>query len=127
MRKLENILFELGIYQNRQGFNCIVIAVELASKNPAYLKNLTTALYPAVARCIGCSSPAVERSIRYAISCAWANGPEAFSRLARRGLTQPPTVGNFICMLCNHINQAASMGYRNQLIGLYREDFSNSH
>ncbi len=110
MQDLENILFDLGIYQNRQGFNCTVIAVDLSTENPEYLKNLTTALYPAVAERVGCSAPAVERNIRYALTCAWENGSEPFSRLARRTITQPPTVGDFLCMLCNYVRQGKKTG-----------------
>ena len=46
MDKLEKLMFELGIYQCQEGYDCILAAMELVVEDPKRLKRLTKVLYP---------------------------------------------------------------------------------
>lgn len=47
----------------------------------------------------------VERNIRSSIAKAWEANPEYFSQIAHRTITQPPTSGDFLCMLHEYLRE----------------------
>lgn len=44
--KLEKLMFELGIYQCQEGYDCILAAMELVVEDPKRLKRLTKSVVP---------------------------------------------------------------------------------
>lgn len=93
-------LRELGIPLHLKGYRYLLSAVELAGSDSSLLKQLTTQLYPMVARQHDTTAVLVERSIRHAIEVAWSGGQlenqyRFFGNTidARRG---KPTSGEFI-------------------------------
>ena len=105
MDKLEKLMFELGIYQCQEGYDCILAAMELVVEDPKRLKRLTKVLYPLTAARCDCGRPSVERNIRSSIAKGWEANPEGFSKIARRKLTQAPTTWDFLCMLYEYLKQ----------------------
>ena len=65
------ILRELGVPEHLSGYQYLVEAVVLVIREPAYLRRVTTELYPAVAKKCGSTASRVERAIRHAIETAW--------------------------------------------------------
>ena len=108
MDNLQDILYQFGLYRSRRIYWYIYTTVELAYQSPHLLEELTRDLYPAAALRCGCSSAAIERGIRAAIARAWDVNPAVFSQLACRKITQPPTAGDFICILCQYLTQTAT-------------------
>ena len=108
MTDLDDILYQFGIYPTLRGYHITWVAVDVGREDPEKLQMLTKWLYPAVGRRCGCSSAAIERGIRAAIARAWDVNPALFSQLACRKITQPPTAGDFICILCQYLTQTAT-------------------
>ena len=108
MDNLQDILYQFGLYRSRRIYWYIYTTVELAYQSPHLLEELTRDLYPAAALRCGCSSAAIERGIRAAIARAWDVNPALFSQLACRKITQPPTAGDFFCILCHYLPQTAT-------------------
>ncbi len=80
MRKLEDndeitsILIGLKIYPKMSGFDYIREAVKLCLKEPKYLSNVTTQLYPMLSEKFNVNIKVIERCIRFAINSAYDNG-----------------------------------------------------
>ena len=76
MDKLEGLLFRFGIYRCQEGYDCILAAMELVEEDETLLKRLIGGLYPAAA-----------------------------AKIAHRSITQPPTAGDFLCMLHEYLRE----------------------
>lgn len=68
MTKIENYLINKGIRAQYKGFECLVEAIKLVQKDRSYKYNITTRLYPDVAKTLNETASKVERAIRHAIS-----------------------------------------------------------
>ena len=77
--ELEELLYQMGIYLVQAGY-----AVEF---------------YPEVGRRCRCTWNCAERSLRTATAQAWECNGALISELAMRKITQPPTAGDFLCIL----------------------------
>lgn len=114
MDKLEGLLFRFGIYRCQEGYDCILAAMELVEEDETLLKRLIGGLYPAAAARCGNTRTSVERNIRTSIAKAWDRtsiakawdaNPGYFSKIAHRSITQPPTAGDFLCMLHEYLRE----------------------
>lgn len=66
-RKTEDVLLELGVTPNLQGFDYICKAIEIIANSKEKLK-MVDGLYMDIAKEFGITNSGVERVIRYAIS-----------------------------------------------------------
>ena len=71
LRLIDQMLLDLGIPDNLRGFDYLRTAIEVCLQEPEAIHNMTTFLYPAVARCYGTQPHRVERTMRHAIQCGW--------------------------------------------------------
>ena len=69
MNKVENVLYQLGIYPSQAGYPIAQTAIALAIKEPSRLQRLTLDFYPEVGKQCGRTPACVERSLRIS-SCA---------------------------------------------------------
>jgi len=102
--RLNNLLYQFSIYRRHSAHTYVTVSVTYAQENPMALQALMKQLYPATAKCCHASVPAVERGIRKASERAWVTNPELLCKLAQHKLTQPPTNGDFLCMLCHYLD-----------------------
>lgn len=65
---IEKYLLEIGIKPHLKGFYFLADAIRLVTKDVAYLKKITTRLYPSIAEKHGETTSGVERAIRNAIN-----------------------------------------------------------
>lgn len=70
MTKTQVFLIEAGFNPNNLGFKYIPVAAEIIRKNPAAEKQITTTLYPMIAKKFGSTASRVERAIRQSIERA---------------------------------------------------------
>ena len=111
MDKLEGLLFRFGIYRCQEGYDCILAAMELVEEDETLLKRLIGGLYPAAAARCGNTRTSyvgaiVLTIIDYrSIAKAWYANPGYFSKIAHRSITQPPTAGDFLCMLHEYLRE----------------------
>ena len=66
-RKIEKLLLQCGMAPHLNGFQGCVQAIKLIINEPEVMKKVTTRIYPEVAKAIGTTNSAAERSIRFAI------------------------------------------------------------
>ena len=104
MRELRKLLYRFGIYKTQEGYEPLLVAVELILENFELLGCLTKWLYPVVSAICESTPGAVERNIRYFVARAWEANPALFTEIALRPITQPPTTGDFLCMLHNYMD-----------------------
>ena len=67
---------------------------------------LFTSVKNAEAEKASATRPMVERSLRSAIAKGWSSNPELFTTIAERPITQPPTAGDFLCMILHYLQEA---------------------
>lgn len=65
--RTEEILSNLGIRENLGGYDALVKAISMVVENPIIIHNITTVLYPEVAKVINSTPSRTERLIRHAI------------------------------------------------------------
>ena len=97
--ELEELLYQMGIYLVQAGYAVVVEAEALAVEEPERLQSLTQEFYPEVGRRCRCTWNCAERSLRTATAQAWECNGALISELAMRKITQPPTAGDFLCIL----------------------------
>ena len=97
--ELEELLYQMGIYLVQAGYAVVVEAAALAVEEPERLQSLTQEFYPEVGRRCRCTWNCAERSLRTATAQAWECNGALISELAMRKITQPPTAGDFLCIL----------------------------
>ena len=90
MRELRKLLYRFGIYKTQEGYEPLLVAVELILENFELLGCLTKWLYPVVAAICGGTPGAVERNIRYCVARAWEANPALFTEIALRPITPAP-------------------------------------
>ena len=71
MRELRKLLYRFGIYKTQEGYDPLLVAVELILENFELLGSLTKWLYPMVAAICESTPGAVERNIRFCVTRAW--------------------------------------------------------
>ena len=104
MRELRKLLYRFGIYKTQEGYEPLLVAVELILEAPERLSCLSRRLYPTVAVLCKSNPRTVERNMRYCVARAWEANPDLFSQLAQRPISQAPTTGDFLCMLHNYMD-----------------------
>ena len=72
------ILHKVGIPAKHKGFRYLREAILLVIEYPELINQVTTTLYPTIAKVYNSDPHAVERAMRYAISRAWEKGNVAF-------------------------------------------------
>ena len=65
MSKIEEFLIDKGIKTSNKGFICLVEAIKLVQKDKSYKYNVTTRLYPDIAKNLDETASKVERAIRH--------------------------------------------------------------
>mgnify|MGYP000386434615 CR=1 FL=1 len=103
--ELEELLYHLGIYLSQDGYPVICAAADLVLQEPERLRRLMTGVYLEVAKRCGCTAASVERSLRTTVATAWEANPTLFQKMAMREITQPPTAGDFLCMVRHYLQQ----------------------
>ena len=102
---VEEIFQSLGISRTYYGYSQAVCAIELALEDETRLCNITKEIYWKVADSCGCNHADIERNIRTIISRAWQKNPELLSKMARYPLHAPPTVSEFIDIVCTCVQR----------------------
>lgn len=104
MEAIQQLLFRLGIRETYKGARYLCYAVHLAAQNAAYLTQLTTALYPAVAAHFQITVKAAEWALRTVIQAFWLRGNLAyFFEIAGYPLKDRPYTGEFIGTLAAYV------------------------
>ena len=97
-REAGRVLASLGFKMNTLGFDIMLLALELYSKDPH--QRITSQLYPAVAAACNGTVTQVEKAIRDSIESAWKERNEPIWRMyftpARSGSIPKPTNGEFL-------------------------------
>ena len=94
---------KIGIFANLSGHNFMLSAVKRCVADPTLLQNISSRLYPAIAKEFNTTPSAVERGIRNAITVAFEKGK--LNRTANNyyganfGITEKPTNSEFIAYL----------------------------
>lgn len=100
-REAERVLASLGFKMNTLGFDVMLLALELYSKDPH--QRITSQLYPAVAAACNGTVTQVEKAIRDSIESAWKERNEPIWRMyfapARSGSIPKPTNGEFLARI----------------------------
>lgn len=99
--QLRSLLRELGFSPCHMGYRLLTDALVLYRQDPG--QSLTKSLYPALARQTRIySATNIERSIRYAITEAWARGPrETWERFFPH-LTKAPSNALFLATMAEY-------------------------
>ena len=104
---VRELLMALGIPGKLRGSTYLRCAIPLFARDP--LQSVTKSLYPAVAKCCGCETSHVERSIRSAIDAAWQKRDENIWKLYfpadETGTVKRPTNGAFIARLAQSLER----------------------
>jgi two-component system response regulator (stage 0 sporulation protein A) len=109
IKKVTEIIKELGVPVNCDGYNYIRDCVVTAINNPETLKSLSKSLYPEVAKQNSSTVSKVERCIRNAIEVSWKND---VNRGLKRTLfkistfEKKPTNSYYICTLVDYIKNS---------------------
>lgn len=97
--RITNLLLELKIPPNINGYSMIREAIKLAYNNRKMLV-VTKFLYPKLAEMFDTTSPRVERAIRHAIEVSYNNRKGYFHPLYQNGFQdERPTNGQFIALI----------------------------
>lgn len=103
IRKVSGFFTKIGIFANLSGHNFMLSAVKRCVADPTLLQNISSRLYPAIAKEFNTTPSAVERGIRNAITVAFEKGK--LNRTANNyyganfGITEKPTNSEFIAYL----------------------------
>ena len=103
---LHGVLRGLGIYENRQGYRAVTVAVEIAMCKPQSLTMVTKWLYPEAARQCGMSWQALEKNLRMTVSYIWNTHPDRLQMLAGETLRRKPTASQFIALLASGLKDS---------------------
>lgn len=79
LQDLSKTLKRMGFSASLQGYKYLLYAIMLSIRNPEMLNQITTFLYPSVARKFNVSASSVERCIRNSIENAWLRGDIDFN------------------------------------------------
>ena len=100
MRELRKLLYRFGIYKTQEGYEPLLVAVELILEDFELLGCLTKRLYPIVAAICESTPGAVERNIRFCVTRAWEANPALFTELASVPFPSPlPPAISYLCYI----------------------------
>ena len=102
-KQLIKILNKLGVPCHIKGYQYLKEAVKRCKKNPDLLFEITTKLYPQIAKIFETTDKAIERDIRYAICYCWKYNQEDVKAYFGGIGDKRPTNSNFIATLCDKI------------------------
>lgn len=69
--RITALLHKIAVPPHVKGYRYLIDAISMVAGDAALIKQITTVLYPAVARRYGSSPARVERAMRHAIELAW--------------------------------------------------------
>jgi len=105
MKKIYDLLKELGIHRTYKGYYYVAEAVRLVMQDASLLLYISKSLYPAVARVYDTTISCVERNIRTVITGCWESEYiKDLESMAGIRLYKKPTAGEFIDILANYLN-----------------------
>ena len=111
---LSNLLREVGIRPDLDGYTYLKEAVLMAHEDPNKLNSFTKELYPAVAELCGTKPASVERSIRHALEVCFKNANnEAWLRYFKNCVsprTGKVTSGAFIAAMVESLKEEMFKG-----------------
>lgn len=106
-REAENILFDIGISADNKGYHAIIEAICLISQDVTYCYDVTSKLYPDVAKKINSTSMGVPSVVGHAIDRACKCGDKDKLKMYLGGIYDPhrgnPRIAEFICTLYQYI------------------------
>lgn len=73
-KEVSRIILTLGIPPNFKGYSYLEAAIILTVQEPGLINEVTTKLYPFIARHFNTNEQRVERAMRFAIETAWNKG-----------------------------------------------------
>ena len=95
----EELLKELKIWPNFNGYQYLMKGFALIRENPDYLQSVTKRLYPDIARDYKLGWSSVERAIRTVLNNCWNRGNrELLDQMAGYHLNRRPTVSEFFAL-----------------------------
>ena len=103
---VSRLLHELGIPAHLKGYQFLLEAILLVSKDMKEIDYMTKGLYPQIAQKYDSDGDKVERTIRHAISVAWENmDKEYLSEIIgyRINFKRKPSNSEFIAMIADKI------------------------
>lgn len=105
-RKLRDFLMKIGCRVTLKGFRYLMETIKVASEDDTAIFNLTTNVYPKVAKKFNATSDNIVRDIHTVIINAWSNDAEAIQDLYFSKSKYAPTVKEFIGVLVSHLKFA---------------------
>lgn len=118
MNKVENVLYQLGIYPSQAGYPIAQTAIALAIKEPSRLQRLTLDFYPEVGKQCGCTPACVERSLRISAARAWDANPKLLTAMAQREIASrlPQVILSACCtIVCGQVIPKSRFGTGKQI------------
>ena len=107
LKRLSDILLQIGIAPNIKGYRYIRDAVLFSRDTPQLLNHITNKLYPVIAKEHSTTSERVERAIRHAVEVAWQKGKiENLNNIYGVRMFnkyEKPSNGEIIALLCDKI------------------------
>lgn len=100
-KRLEEALSSLGVHQNHDGWDHLLVILPSFAADPH--QSFTKILYPQAGKVTGHSAAAVDRAIRYALQCAWAQGDPAVWQHYFPGSRSCPSNSVFIRRLAEEL------------------------
>lgn len=73
-KKVSGIISKLGIPSHFKGYSYLVAAIIATVQEPSLINEVTTKLYPTIAKLFDTNEQRVERAMRFAIETAWNKG-----------------------------------------------------
>ena len=111
-------LMKLGFTPIMRGYRVILRAVIIVVENPAFLKSITTKLYPMLATEFNVSTACIERRIRIATERAWLNAnPDFIEEVFQYSFKSDkgkPTNSQLIATLAEHMRLEMIFNNQNQ-------------
>ena len=104
MKKMQQLLRQLGIHGTYKGYHYLLATMELLMEDQKNLLLYSKMIFPTVARTYHSTPSRIERDIRTAIEHCW-NGPgrEKLQEIAPDHLYKQPSTGEFIDIVYWHI------------------------
>lgn len=103
--EIYDLLYQLGLSANYNGFFYLACAVWLTMENPDRLLLVTKWLYPDVAKQFHTSWKTVERGIRYSILVIWSAESPVLPSILRTPLQKKPKAAAFIAALSRYCSK----------------------
>lgn len=101
-KKIDRLLYSIGLTANYTGYRQIAIALRLAVEEPDMLLLVTKRLYPEIAQQCGTNWKAVERNIRAMLVFAWEHSRDRLEQISGP-LDTKPTPAQFLAILSYYL------------------------